>query len=133
MKQEIESASQELPAQHFSDTDLQNEWAVFLSELKTEDVVIFSAIQNFRLSKKDEETIEVLYPSEAARSEFEKVQNRFFNHFKTKVNNQKIKTEFRMEAALRKEVVTTRKKFEKFAEINPLLKDLHELMQFDLS
>lgn len=38
-----------------------------------------------------------------------------------------------MDMTIKKEIMTKRKIFEKFAEINPLLKDLDDLMKFDLT
>lgn len=112
---------------------MENAWQKFLDEIKNQDIVLYSAISNFKVSKKDEVTVQISYSSESARSEFEKVQSDFFNRFKRKVNNFKIKTEFKMDMALKKEIVTKRTIFEKFAEINPLLNDLDELMKFDFS
>jgi len=96
-------------------------------------MILYSAINGFKFSKTDENTISVNYPSEAAKKEFEKIQSEFFNHFKRKVNHFKIEVEYTMDVALKKEIITKRKIFEKFAEINPLLKDLDDLMKFDLS
>lgn len=122
-----------MPSNHFTETDLVTEWQNFLVKLKERDIVLFSALSGFKMTKKDEDTIEICYPSETARSEFEKVRSEFFNHFKHKVNHFNIKTEFRMDVALKKEVLTKRKLFDQLAEINPLLNELNDLMKFDFS
>lgn len=124
---------EQLPASHFTETDLQSEWQKFLSRLKTDDIVIYSAVSGFNLAKTDENTVRITYPSETAKAEFEKIQAQFFNHFKHVVNHFSIKTEFRMDTTLKVEVMTKRKVFEKFADLNPLLKELDECMKFDFS
>ena len=87
----------------------------------------------FELDKKDENIINILYPSDSVKSEFEKVQGEFFNHFKRKVNNYKIEVEYSNDVTLKKEIVTKRSIFDNFVEINPVLKDLDDLLKLDLS
>ncbi len=62
------------------------------------------------------------------KTEFEKIQAQFFNHFKRKVNNYKIEVSYREDKKLIKKQ-ETKEHFEKYVEINPVLKDLDELMQ----
>ena len=112
---------------------MQTEWKIFLEGIKKKDTIIYSAIQGFKFSKKDENLISVNYPSDSAKKEFDKVQGEFFNHFRHKVNNFKFTVEYVMDVALKQEIITKRKIFEKFVEINPLLKDLDDLMKFDLT
>lgn len=126
-------AEEDLPDHHFTETDLQSEWQLFLEELQEKDNVTYNAINAFKLSKKDENVVEILYPSDSAKSEFDKIQADFFNHFKRKVNNFKIEIVFRNDIGLKKEILTKRKIFDKFVEINPVLKDLEDLMKFDFS
>nr|WP_303649223.1 hypothetical protein [Chryseobacterium edaphi] len=103
-------------------------------QLRTKDQFVFNAIKSFKLEKIDEKIIQVQYPSESAKVEFDKISNEFFNHFKRKVNNYLIKIEYKQDVQnLKIEVLTTKKKFERFVEINPLLKDLDDLMKFDLT
>ncbi|MCY0968569.1 hypothetical protein [Chryseobacterium wangxinyae] len=124
----------QLQEHHFTETDLQAEWNLLLMQLKTTDPVVHSAIKSFKLLKVDEKKIEIQYPSSSAKSEFDKVSPEFFNHFRHKVNNHSIVFDFKHEPQnLRQEVLTTKKIFEKFTEINPLLKDLDDLMKFDLT
>lgn len=122
-----------LPQNHFSSTDLQQQWEEFLSLIRKKDGVLFNAIQGFRFSKKDENTILVSYPSHSAKAEFEKVESDFFNHFKRKVNHYNIKTEYEINIALKQEIVTKKNIFDKMAQENPLLKELNEHFKLDLS
>ncbi len=123
----------ELPSNHFTETDLQTEWEKFLEELKVKDSIIYNAINLFVLRKKDENTVEITYPSDSAKSEFEKVRSDFFNHFMHKVNHFNIEVTYKNDISLKKEIVTKRKIFDKFAEINPVLKDLDDLFKFDFT
>lgn len=105
-----------------------------LKNLKQKDPVVFSAIKAFKLIKVDEKKIQISFPSDSAKNEFDKISIEFFNHFKHKVNNHSIEFEFKKDHEnLKIEIMTTRKIFEKFVEKNPLLKDLDDLMKFDLS
>lgn len=125
--------NEELPSNHFSDTDLQTEWNIFLKKLALKNIVTFNAIKTFKLKKLDENLVEISYPSASAKKEFESVESDFFNNFRNKVHNFKIEVSYKNDERLKKEVITKRKLFEKFVEINPVLKDLEDLMKFDLS
>lgn len=137
-KEEIKQSSfsqaeESLPNHYFSETDLQGEWTSFLGELSEKDSVIYSAIHSFQIHKIAENQIEVVYSSDSARQEFERVQADFFNRFKRKVNNYKIEVIYRADLGLRREVLTKRNIFDKFVEINPVLKELDDLMKFDFT
>ena len=129
----IDSAKKEMPSQHFSETDLQTEWRKFLVELQDKDIIVYNAINSFKLKKKDENIVVVTYPSESAKVEFDKVRADFFNHFMHIVNNFNITVEFSVDVTMKKEIITKRKIFDKFAEINPLLKDLDDLFKLDFN
>lgn len=126
--------TENLPQNHFTDTDLQMEWNLMLKQLQKRNGFIFNAIKAFKLIKSGENTIKVLYPSDSAKVEFDKIAGEFFNHFKTKVHNHAIAIDYQRDFDnLKIEVMTKRKMFEKFIEKNPLLKDLDDLMKFDLT
>lgn len=132
-KETVEETKADLPTNHFTETDLIGEWTKFLEKIKKNDIVVFSAINGFKLSKTGENTVLVNYPSESAKVEFEKVRAEFFNHFMHKVNHFNIAVNYKMDVALKREIMTKRKLFDKMAEINPLLRDLDDLMKFDFS
>ncbi|WP_228464834.1 hypothetical protein [Chryseobacterium antibioticum] len=126
--------TESLPKNHFTETDLQMEWNLMLKQLQTRSSFIFNAVKAFKLIKSGENTIKVLYPSDSAKVEFDKIAGEFFNHFKTKVHNHAIEVDYQRDFdSLKIEVVTKRKIFEKFIEKNPILKDLDDLMKFDLT
>lgn len=129
----VQVENEALPSSHFTDTDLLSEWQKFLKELQQNDIIIYNAISSFKLQKKGEDIVEVTYPSESAKSEFEKVRTDFFNHFMHKVNHYNIIIEYKNDVSLKKEIVTKRMIFDKFAEINPVLKDLDDLFKFDFN
>jgi len=135
VKEEIVAVKTEnLPQNHFTETDLQMEWNLMLKQLQTRNSFIFNAVKTFKLIKAGENTIKVLYPSDSAKAEFDKIAGEFFNHFKTKAHNHAIEIDYQRDFDnLKIEVLTKRKVFEKFIEKNPLLKDLDDLMKFDLT
>ncbi|WP_228452295.1 hypothetical protein [Chryseobacterium sp. c4a] len=123
-----------LPKNHFTDTDLQVEWKIMLKQLQVKNNFVFNAVKTFKLEKKEENKITVLFPSDSAKVEFDKISGEFFNHLRRKVQNYSIEIEYVRDVEnLKIEVVTKRKIFEKFIEKNPLLKDLDDLMKFDLT
>lgn len=122
-----------LPESHFTQSDLDKEWLIFLNSLAKSNSVAYNAINNFKLKKAQESLIHINFSSTTAKVEFDKVSGDFLNHFKHKVNNFKITFEFLKDETLKTEILTKKKLFEKFAEINPVLKDLDDLMKFDLS
>ncbi|MDL1913400.1 MAG: DNA polymerase III subunit gamma/tau [Bergeyella sp.] len=124
---------QNLPAHHFSQSDVDLYWTEFLREVKKKNRIDHNAISRFRVVKKEEDTLLVLYPSESAKLQFEKYRESFFSRLKHKLNHYKIKIEFSADVHLKKEVLTKKKVFEKYVEINPLLKELDDLLLFDLS
>lgn len=134
-KTETPVAQQEnkLPSQHFSETDLQLEWQKFLQDLQQSDAIVYNAVGSFRLAKKGENVIEITYPSESARVEFEKVRSSFFNHFMHKVNHFGIVVEYALDVTMKKEIMTKRKIFDKFAELNPVLRELDEVFKLDFN
>lgn len=126
--------TENLPQNHFTDTDLQMEWKIMLKQLQVKDTFVFNAVKTFKLEKAEENKIKVLFPSDSAKVEFDKISGEFFNHFKRKIQNHIIEVEYVRDVEnLKIEVVTKRKMFEKFIEKNPLLKDLDDLMKFDLT
>lgn len=128
-----EIKDENLPSDHFSQTELDQAWDLFLKNLSKTNTFAYNAISSFKLLKEEENKVVVRYSSETAKSEFDRLSGEFFNHFKRKVNNFKIEVDYTMDMTIKKEIMTKRKIFEKFAEINPLLKDLDDLMKFDLT
>ncbi|SDI33341.1 hypothetical protein [Chryseobacterium jejuense] len=123
-----------LPKNHFTDTDLQAEWKIMLKQLQIKNNFVFNAVKTFKLEKKEESKIKVLFPSDSAKVEFDKISGEFFNHFRRKVQNYSIEVEYVRDVEnLKIAVVTKRKIYEKFIEKNPILKDLDDLMKFDLT
>lgn len=126
--------TEHLPQNHFTDTDLQMEWKIMLKQLQVKNNFVFNAVKTFKLEKAAENKIKVLFPSDSAKVEFDKISGEFFNHFKRKIQNHRIEVEYVRDVEnLKIEVVTKRKMFEKMIEKNPLLKDLDDLMKFDLT
>lgn len=132
--EDIVVRTENLPQNHFTDTDLQVEWKIMLKQLQVKNNFVFNAVKTFKLVKADEHKIKVLFPSDSAKVEFDKISGEFFNHFRRKVQNHTIEVEYERDVEnLKIEVVTKRKIFEKFIEKNPILKDLDDLMKFDLT
>ena len=101
--------------------------------LAKENSFVFNAINSFKPRKVGENEIEIAYSSESAKKEFTAVEGDFLHHFQHKVNNFKVEIRYTLDPSLKMEVLTDKKRYEKLAEINPVLKDLHDLVKFDFS
>ena len=112
---------------------MDREWEIFLKNTLKTNTFLYNAISSFKLEKSDENLVIVKYSSEFAKAEFDRVSPEFFNHFRHKVNNFKFEIDYQTDLTIKKEVMTKRKIFDKFVKINPLLKDLDDLMKFDLT
>lgn len=128
------SATENLPAHHFTETDLQTFWQKFLEDIRKEDLVVYNAISGFKLKKTEEHRLEIRYPSFTAKAEFDKVSKDFFNGFMHAVNNHSIEFTFEnMGGKMKKQAVTKKTIFEKYCEINPLLRELDSIFKLDLN
>lgn len=126
--------SEELPSNHFTETDLQQEWTDFLHKIQQEDMVVYNAIQGFKIEKSDENLVKISYPSETAKAEFDKVSGMFLNAFKHKVNNFRVEVLYHLDAkSMKRELETKRSVFEKMAAKNPLLRELDDIFKFDFN
>ena len=128
-----QTEEENLPEHHFTETDLQTEWNNFLLNLAKENSFVFNAINSFKSRKVGENEIEIAYSSESAKKEFTAVEGDFLHHFQHKVNNFKVEIRYTLDPSLKREVLTDKKRYERLAEINPVLKDLHDLVKFDFS
>ena len=125
---------EKLPANHFTETDLQNYWTKFLENLRKDDIVVYNAISGFKLQKLEENTIEIRFPSLTAKAEFDKISTDFLHGFQHSAHNHCIEIRFENSGGkMKKQAVTKRSLFEKYCEINPLLKELDEAFKFDLN
>lgn len=133
-KEKDEVAEDNLPKEHFANADIEEFWKNYLVGLKRKDFIVYNAVCDFKMSKHDEDSIIIRYPSESAKMEFDKISPQFFSELKHKLNNFYIRAEYKIDASnMRKERVTKRSIFEKMAEKNPLLHQLNTIFKFDLN
>jgi len=124
---------EDLPFEPFSEDELLVEWKLFLDKLQNESIPKYLAIKNCILQKKNENEILVKVASEVMKEELKSIETEFLSGFKRKVNNFHVKFSYEEDQTLQKEIITKRKLFDRFAEKNPILKDLEDLMKFDFS
>lgn len=129
----LENNTEKLPNHHFSQLDLDKIWSHFLNEIKNQDIVVYSAINNFSFKKISEDTIEVYYPSKSSKDKFLSVEKDFIYQLKHKTQNFSISLDFKLDPILKQEIITSKNIFDKYVEINPLLKELDQLVKFDFN
>lgn len=117
---------QNLPADVFDQTHVDAAWYRFLKSL--EDTLTLKTLQ---LKKKEGYTVEIHYPSDYSRNEFHKVQPEFISLLKKSTNNYHIEIVFIKDQNLVVKQESKRDKFNRYVEINPVLKDLDDLVRFD--
>lgn len=126
--------AEKLPADHFAENDLQEEWQHFLKNLHAKDALTHLAIRDFKLKKSGEREVIVEYPSESARREFEKISPQFLADFRVKTNNFLVEFNFVPDQqAQRREVITKKQIFADLVKVNPLLAELDAFLKFDLN
>lgn len=125
--------SENLPKQSFTDAQLVKEWNAFLSEIEIKEKLVYSAINRFKVSKLEDDKIQIIYPSASAKTEFEKVSTQFFQQLKQNLNHYQIQIDYQIDMKnLKVEVKTKKNIFEDFCKKNPLLGKLHQHFKFDL-
>lgn len=125
---------EKLPADHFAENDLQEEWLHFLKNLHSKDALAHLAIRDFKLKKSGENEITVEYPSESALREFEKISPQFLADLRVKTNNFLVEIKFiQDQASRRREVITKKQIFADLVKVNPLLAELDAFLKFDLN
>lgn len=122
----VTSNSDDLPKTEFTQYQIDETWYRFLR--KIEDSLTLKTIQ---LTKGEEHSIEVHYPSDYSKSDFQKIEYDFITLLKEKTNNYSIQVTYIKDQKLVVKKETKREKFNRFVEINPLLKELDDLMRFD--
>jgi len=101
--------------------------------LQNKNILKYYVIKNCRLQKVSENKISIKVASDAMKEELKSIEGDFLSNFAKKVNNFHIKFSYEEDQTLQKEIITKRKLFDRFAEKNPFLKDLEDLMKFDFS
>ena len=94
--------------------------------------VKFSAIKVCKLQKKDENKILIKYLLKLLNPSL-RPKKRFLSVFQRKVNNFHIKSKYVEDETCKKKSLPNENLFDKFAEKNPILKELDDLMKFDFS
>lgn len=125
--------TENLPKQSFTNDQLVKEWNTFLSEIEVKEKLVYSAINGFKVSKLEDDKIQIIYPSASAKTEFEKVSALFSQQLKQNLNHHHIQMDYQIDIKnLKVEVKTKKNVFEDFCKKNPLLGELHQHFKFDL-
>jgi hypothetical protein len=130
----LNTPEENLPTNHFTEKDLQSFWSHFLEEIRNKDIISYNAISGFTIKKMEEDSIEIGFPSQTAKEEFDKISADFLSNLQYEIQHYKIKISYKSAAGtMKKELRTKKLIFNELCEINPLLKDLDELFKFDFN
>ena len=122
----VTTSKESLPETEFTQAQIDEWW--YRTLRKVEDNLTLKTIQ---LKKGDNHSINVHYPSDYSKSDFQKIEFDFINLLKEKTNNFSIHFNYIKDQKLVVKQETKREKFNRYVELNPLLKELDDLMRFD--
>ena len=127
---DIES-EEEVMDEKFTQEELDTYWADFLQNNQLDSVLLY-AISDFVLEKVENNIIKIKYTSESARERFSEIQSQFVSGLKQKIKNNRIVLEFELTSKTKSSYMSKASIFKEYAEINPLLKELDAVLNFDL-
>lgn len=115
----------------FTQEELDTYWAYFLQNNQLDSVLLY-AISDFVLEKVENNIIKIKYTSESARERFSEIQAQFVSGLKQRIKNNRIVLEFELTSKTKSSYMSKASIFKEYAEINPLLKELDAVLNFDL-
>jgi DNA polymerase III, subunit gamma and tau len=127
---DIES-EEEVMDEKFTQEELDTYWADFLQNNQLDSVLLY-AISDFVLEKVENNIIKIKYTSESARERFSEIQAQFVSGLKQRIKNNRIVLEFELTSKTKSSYMSKASIFKEYAEINPLLKELDTVLNFDL-
>ncbi|MAZ29488.1 MAG: DNA polymerase III subunit gamma/tau [Cytophagaceae bacterium] len=122
-----------LPAETFTEIDMQAAWKGYIVKLHAKGEKILASNMETDTPSLDGSKICVEFPNETMKVELERAQHGLLEYLKRKLNNHTIELQITVnEAAERKYAYTTREKFEKLKGLNPELELLRKTFDLDL-
>ncbi|MBC8754715.1 DNA polymerase III subunit gamma/tau [Kordia sp. YSTF-M3] len=122
----------DLPSDAFTEERMQEVWNAYIARLdKKGEKIMSSLLATDTPTLKDETTITLEMPNETMRIEIERAQYPLLEYVRKELNNYDVSLEIDVnELTVKKYAFTTRDKYEKLKEINPLVERLRR--DFDL-
>ena len=127
---DIES-EEEVMDEKFTQEELDTYWADFLQNNQLDSVLLY-AISDFVLEKVENNIVKIKYTSESASERFSEIQAQFVSGLKQRIKNNRIVLEFELTSKTKSSYMSKASIFKEYAEINPLLKELDAVLNFDL-
>ena len=127
---DIES-EEEVMDEKFTQEELDTYWEDFLQNNQLDSVLLY-AISDFVLEKVENNIVKIKYTSESARERFSEIQAQFVSGLKQRIKNNRIVLEFELTSKTKSSYMSKASIFKEYAEINPLLKELDAVLNFDL-
>ncbi len=125
---------EDLPADEFSIEQLLAIWEELLKDLVAQEKsFIVGAIRNTEILKTKPLEVSMLFHSNAAKAEFDKIKLEWIQKVKKSLNNYKIEFNLKVQVTDKNKpvIITPEDKFKAMAERNPLLNRLKEEFGLD--
>ncbi|WP_046757989.1 DNA polymerase III subunit gamma/tau [Kordia jejudonensis] len=122
----------DLPSDPFTETRMLEVWNAYVEKIDKKGEKIMSSLLSTDVPKlKDDTVISIELPNETMRIEIERAQYPLLEFVRRELNNYDVTLEINVnELTVKKYAFTTRDKYEKLKEINPLVERLRR--EFDL-
>ncbi|MBW2960633.1 DNA polymerase III subunit gamma/tau [Mesonia aestuariivivens] len=131
-KEKLALPSEEL-TEDFTEAQIQEAWAEYVEQLSGKGKKILASIVDTDKPTLVDKTIHIELPNDTMKIELKRAQGNLMNFIKKKIQNTTIKLSIDVnEKATKKYAFTTREKFEKLNEKNPLLDKLRTTFDLDI-
>ena len=131
-KEKLALPTEEL-TEPFTEEQIQDAWAEYVDRLSKRGKKILASIVDTDKPTLEGKTIHIELPNDTMKIELKKAQGNLMNFIKKKIQNTTIKLEIDVnEKATKKYAFTTREKFEKLKEKNPLIDKLRTTFDLDI-
>jgi len=133
LQKEKKALPKEELTENFTEEQIQEAWSAYVDKLIKKGKKILASVVDTDKPKLKGNVIHIELPNETMRIELKKAQGNLMNFIKKKIQNTTIKLQIDVnEQATKKYAFTTREKFEKLKEKNPMIEKLRTTFDLDI-
>jgi DNA polymerase-3 subunit gamma/tau len=123
--------AENLPANDFSDEEMQTVWTEYTANVESDGKYNLLSHLTMGVPKLEGSIIHLEFPNQTIKTEVERAKYELLGFLREKLQNYDIDLDITVnETAEKKYAYTTREKFDKLKEMNPLIEKLRQ--EFDL-
>lgn len=132
-KESLKKNVQDLPADDFTEAQLQAVWQTYAQLLFKKGEKIVASILDSCVPTIREEQIYVVYPNNTMKLDLERAQHDLLNYLSKQLNNYQLRLWIDVDESVSKRyLVNNREKYDFLKEKHPVLEEMNKLFDFDL-